>query len=98
PRRGVLGTRAKAMSSWQRLRSGADPAADPAGQVARGGRLDDLGDDADDRLGVAGTDVDPTVVPLEAETIATIRPCLRERRGDSVPQRGDIGRRAGSAT
>ena len=89
-RRAASGMWARSTSSSGSLLGRADPLADPAGQLVGLGRLGRLGDHSDDRLGVAGPDVDPPIVPLESQSIATIGASVGECRGDPIPECRDI--------
>ena len=85
--RGPLGLahgRPSAVSSTQRpIRS--------ASSRASGG-LGGLGDHPDDRLGIAGANVHPAVVPVQPQPITPIGTRVGARRRDPVPELGDTTR------
>src|SRR5918997_6211729 len=56
------------------------PAPHLIGQRPRRGVVAGLGDHPDDRLGVAGTDMRPAVLPVEAEAVPAGGPPPREGR------------------
>src|SRR5688500_7427915 len=55
----------RALNTWQSFKHRPHFAAELFGFGARWG----LGDDADDRFGVAGADVDPAIGPVQAQAI-----------------------------
>ena len=59
------------------------------GQLACQVRLGGLGDHPDDRLGVAGADVHPAIVPVEPQSVAAVGPGVGARGRDPVPECGD---------